>query len=190
MHGPGNVKLLFILDALESLKGYKDTSVAIMRAAQARGHEVHACAQSDLHWQGRVLARAGRLTLEALSTEAETLQRYFATRIGFPTRVFDLGMMGFELVGARVAAIGDRTAALWVYRGSGVWLLCQMYRGELGELPPPSETRESNGFVFRIYHERSGTQVFWQEGDVVCVLASDAPAETVIQLAFAKAMKP
>jgi anti-sigma factor RsiW len=134
--------------------------------------------------------RAGQLTLDERSAEAETLQRYFATRIGFPTRVFDLGMMGFELVGARVATIGDRTAALWVYRGSGVWLLCQMYRGELDELPPPSETRENNGFVFRIYHERGGTQVFWQEGDVVCVLASDAPAETVIQLAFAKAMKP
>jgi hypothetical protein len=31
--------------------------------------------------------------------------------------------------------------------------------------------------------------VFWQEGDVVCVLSSDAPSEAVIQLAFAKAVK-
>src|SRR6185436_9523251 len=57
------MKFLFILDPLESLKGYKDTSVAMMRAAQARGHEVHACVQGDLHWQGKVLARTGRLTL-------------------------------------------------------------------------------------------------------------------------------
>jgi len=57
------VKLLFILDALDSLKAYKDTSVAIMRAAQARGHQIYACAQGSLHWQGRVFARAGRLSL-------------------------------------------------------------------------------------------------------------------------------
>jgi glutathione synthase len=57
------VKFLFILDALDSLKAYKDTSVAIMRAAQARGHQVFACAQAGLHWQGRVFARAARLSL-------------------------------------------------------------------------------------------------------------------------------
>jgi glutathione synthase len=57
------VKLLFILDALDTLKAYKDTSVAIMRAAQARGHEVFACRQDDLHWQGLVFARAARLAL-------------------------------------------------------------------------------------------------------------------------------
>ena len=32
------------------------------------------------------------------------------------------------------------------------------------------------------------TTVFWQEGAVVCVLVSDTDAETVIQLAFDKAM--
>ena len=42
------MKFLFILDPLEELKAYKDTSVAIMRAAQARGHEVYACQQGSL----------------------------------------------------------------------------------------------------------------------------------------------
>ncbi len=42
------MKLLFILDALDSLKAHKDTSVAMMRAAQARGHEVYACRQESL----------------------------------------------------------------------------------------------------------------------------------------------
>jgi glutathione synthase len=42
------VKFLFILDPLDSLKAYKDTSVAMMRAAQARGHEVSACLQESL----------------------------------------------------------------------------------------------------------------------------------------------
>lgn len=57
------MKFLFVLDPLDSLKAYKDTSVAMMRAAQARGHQVFACAQGDLHSKGRVLARARRLTL-------------------------------------------------------------------------------------------------------------------------------
>lgn len=134
--------------------------------------------------------RAGSMPLEALSSDPATLQAYFATRITFPTRVFDLGMMGFELVGARVSTLGSQRSALWIYRGAGAWLLCQMYRGYVSDLPAPSESRAHNGFTFRIYHERGRTQVFWQEGDIVCVLASDAPAETVIQLAFAKAMKP
>lgn len=57
------MKFLFILDPLDTLKGYKDTSVAIMRAAQARGHQIFFCRQGDLHWKGRVFARAGRLSL-------------------------------------------------------------------------------------------------------------------------------
>ncbi len=57
------MKFLFILDPLDSLKAYKDTSVAMMRAAQARGHEIWSCEQGDLAWQGRVSAAAGRLAL-------------------------------------------------------------------------------------------------------------------------------
>ena len=42
------MKLLFILDPLKSLKTYKDTSVAIMRAAAARGHDLFVCEQHDV----------------------------------------------------------------------------------------------------------------------------------------------
>jgi glutathione synthase len=42
------MKLLFVLDPLDSLKTYKDTSVAIMRAAAARGHDLFVCAQHDV----------------------------------------------------------------------------------------------------------------------------------------------
>jgi glutathione synthase len=57
------VKLLFILDPLTELKAYKDTSVALMRAAQTRGHQIFSCQQTDLSWNSRVFARAGRLSL-------------------------------------------------------------------------------------------------------------------------------
>ena len=57
------MKFLFILDPLESIKGYKDTSVAMMRAAQARGHRVFSCSQGDLYSQGGIFALAGALEL-------------------------------------------------------------------------------------------------------------------------------
>jgi glutathione synthase len=56
--------LLFVIDAPGSLKAYKDTSVAMMRAAQKRGHAVWVCEQESLHWkQGRVSAAAQRISL-------------------------------------------------------------------------------------------------------------------------------
>lgn len=42
------MKLLWILDPLESLKAYKDTSLAIMRVAAARGHTLYICKQHDV----------------------------------------------------------------------------------------------------------------------------------------------
>jgi len=60
------VKLAFILDPLEHLKAWKDSSVAMMRAAQARGHEVFAIMRPALAWRdGAVHAAASRLTLRA-----------------------------------------------------------------------------------------------------------------------------
>ena len=51
------MKLLFVVDPLASLKPYKDSSVAMMRAAVARGHEVHACETRQLYVRlGRVCA--------------------------------------------------------------------------------------------------------------------------------------
>jgi glutathione synthase len=55
---------LFVIDAPDSLKAYKDTSVAMMRAAQKRGHAVWVCEQESLHWlEGRVAAAAQRISL-------------------------------------------------------------------------------------------------------------------------------
>src|SRR5437870_12500560 len=54
----------FIVDPLASLKAYKDSSVAMMREAAARGHRIHAVQQGDMFWRdGRVRAFAAPLTL-------------------------------------------------------------------------------------------------------------------------------
>jgi glutathione synthase len=83
------VKFLFILDPLDSLKAYKDTSVAMMRAAQARGHEVWSCEQGDLAWQGGVSAGAGRL---ALTDNDEDWYRHHASE-RHPLAFFDAVLM-------------------------------------------------------------------------------------------------
>lgn len=58
------MKLAFILDPLEHLKAYKDSSVAMMREAQRRGHEVFAVMRAALTWRdGSVRAQAARLTV-------------------------------------------------------------------------------------------------------------------------------
>ena len=54
----------FIVDPLPSLKVYKDSSIAMMRALAARGHRVFAVMQADLTWDGRgTRARAVPLAL-------------------------------------------------------------------------------------------------------------------------------
>ena len=45
------MKLLFVADPLESFKIYKDTTFAMMREAQKRGHQVVACQMTDVRWQ-------------------------------------------------------------------------------------------------------------------------------------------
>ena len=58
------MKLAFILDPLESLKAYKDSSVAMMRTATKRGHEAWTIQRAALTWrEGRVSARAQKLIL-------------------------------------------------------------------------------------------------------------------------------
>jgi glutathione synthase len=58
------MEFLFIIDPPETLKAYKDTTVAMMRAAQARGHTVSICVQTSLAWHtGGVVAEATRIVL-------------------------------------------------------------------------------------------------------------------------------
>ena len=67
------MKLLFILDPLEQLKSYKDTSLAIMREASARGHNLFVSMQHDLFLRGataRINAKKFRFNAHSYDTEA------------------------------------------------------------------------------------------------------------------------
>ena len=64
-HCANNMRLAFILDPLDRLKPYKDTSLAIMREAAKRGHEVFVSFQGDMflrHEQVRFLVHGLRFT--------------------------------------------------------------------------------------------------------------------------------
>ena len=49
------MKLLFILDPLTSIKAYKDTSLAIMREAAARGHQLYICEQHAIFLRNEIV---------------------------------------------------------------------------------------------------------------------------------------
>ena len=123
--------------------------------------------------------------------DAATLEQYFAASSGPRVRVIDLAMMQITLEGATRHLLAGRPSGLYSYQTpSGARLVCQMYEGRLADLPPPERVRDENGFRFQIYTRGRVTVVFWQEGDLVCVLASELPAAEVVALAVAKAMAP
>lgn len=82
------MQILFISDPLESFKIYKDTTFAMMREAQRRGHTLAVCGPQDLTWQrgAAVTARVRDIALtgdatrwfDASGTRAVPLQDFGA----------------------------------------------------------------------------------------------------------------
>jgi glutathione synthase len=59
------MNILLVVDPLESFKTYKDTTFAMMREAQRRGHRISACEPQSISWQtgGQVTADVRHITL-------------------------------------------------------------------------------------------------------------------------------
>ncbi|MGH8848643.1 MAG: glutathione synthase, partial [Polaromonas sp.] len=59
------MNILFITDPLASFKIYKDTTFAMMREAQRRGHRISACEPANMSWQtgAKVTAQVRHITL-------------------------------------------------------------------------------------------------------------------------------
>ncbi|WP_298009838.1 glutathione synthase [uncultured Aquabacterium sp.] len=70
------MKLLFVVDPLDTFKTYKDSTFAMMREAAARGHELWACEPPQIVWQrdGRVQAEAARITLTGEADDWYTVE--------------------------------------------------------------------------------------------------------------------
>lgn len=133
----------------------------------------------------------GRLEMTLRTGSPAALERRLAERgLDFPARALDLEMMGWELSGGRVHRFARRGSVLFAYHDArGRWLVCQLYPGRVDDLPKDAERRQREGFEFLVYEREGVTSVFWQEGEVVYLLASDRPREELVQLAFGKAMQ-
>ena len=64
------MRFAFILDPLETLNPSKDSSIAMMRAAQIAGHEVWAILQPALHWSQKIGVCAHSVRLEMTNSHA------------------------------------------------------------------------------------------------------------------------
>ena len=136
----------------------------------------------------------GTLRVEHAAADPAGLESYFARELPFQPRVLDLAMMGFKIVGGRVGQVGREPSAMMVYRPTGAGaaasdlLICQMYRGRLADLPAADEVQRRGDFTFHLFRRGTTTLVFWQEGELVCVLAGTGDRAAILDLAAAKAM--
>ena len=64
------MQILFVADPLESFVIYKDSTFAMMREAQRRGHQIVACEPRDISWQsgGKVKAQVRFISLTGNKT--------------------------------------------------------------------------------------------------------------------------
>ena len=70
------MRIAVIIDPLEQLKAYKDSTVAMIAQAQARGHRVDTCAQGEIWLEGgRVMSRTRRIHVVDASGESDDWYR-------------------------------------------------------------------------------------------------------------------
>jgi glutathione synthase len=108
--------LLFIVDPLDELKAYKDSSVAMMREAVQRGYAVHASTPAELAaTNGTVSARAHRLEIlqdnHDWKVERDAEERDLASFSAVLMRKdppFDIEFLNATLLLSRAAALGAR----------------------------------------------------------------------------------
>lgn len=131
----------------------------------------------------------GSLRLDIAESDADALERRFS-ELGLPfsVRVFDFGTMDYKLAGGTVHRAGRRQSAMFGYRGpTGEDALCQVFPGRF-ESAAGGDLRENAGVRFFVHYRAGATLVFWQEGELLCSVASGALPDTVLQLAFSGAV--
>jgi glutathione synthase len=89
------MNLAFILDHLDSIRTYKDSSFAMMREAAARGHRLFALQQGDVVWKGdKVIGYARALELAGTGEGAAGHSWYKASEPAeMPLHEFDAVLM-------------------------------------------------------------------------------------------------
>ena len=162
-------------------------AAAIVLLAVWVAHRPHSTLVTRVMASGRAW-RAANTEPAYATTNAADLARYFNERLPFGVTVYDLGPMGYQLVGGRIEPLGDRQSAVFAYRtADGRRVVCHMFLGTMEELPAGAERRTNNGRTFLVYHQGADTVVFWPEHKVICAFVGDLSPDDVVRLAFAKA---
>jgi anti-sigma factor RsiW len=132
--------------------------------------------------------RSGDLRLRHPTSVAAEVEAFFRDEgVPFVSPVFQFDVMDFRLTGGTVRG-EERPRAVVTYEGvGGDRMICEMYEGTTDALPDATEVREIDGIRFFIYRLRDLTLVFWQDGDLVCVLVMDGDPERAVVFAHAKA---
>ena len=133
--------------------------------------------------------RNGTLDLERYAQDPKELDQFFSRRgVPFSTQVADLRALHYRLVGGRIHQLINRRSVLYVYQGrSGEVLLCEMFVGDMTDLPSGGVLRECQRKKFMVCRDKTISLVFWQDGEMACVLASDIDSEQLFQAALLEA---
>ena len=138
--------------------------IAIPRAVDTIGDEIVVAHVASL--------RAAPKVSQIESRDRHQIKPWFAGRVTFAPLVVDLTPEGFELVGARLDQVGDRQAAVVVYRIRNHFVNVLMWRAERGD-PIGLRFRTLRGFA----------TATWASGGVAYAAISDVDAADLQRLA-------
>jgi anti-sigma factor (TIGR02949 family) len=133
-------------------------TVVALRSAR-RTQETTAIADVVITRHVEALARPP--LIQVTSSDQHTVKPWFQGKIDFSPPVPDLTSAGFELVGGRIDRLGDRTAAVLVYKR-------RLHVIQVFVWPAHEDARSSDARTVRGFHERH-----WMSGDLSVWVVSD-----------------
>ncbi|MFN8006788.1 MAG: hypothetical protein U0V70_07165 [Terriglobia bacterium] len=129
--------------------------------------------------------------MELKTPDAKEVESFFAKNgIAFHPEASGPLMVRYPLVGISLHQILGRRGTLCIYqKDANRFLLSEMFPGNAAELPDGALTCGKGPRQLYIYREDNVTMAFWQDGRLICVLASDNDVEELIQMALQKARR-
>jgi anti-sigma factor RsiW len=118
-------------------------------------------AMADTVIARHIEALASSPLIQVASSDQHTVKPWFQGKLDFSPPVPDLASAGFELIGGRIDRIGDRNAAVLVYRR-------RLHMIHVFVWPSGGNVRASDARTTRGFHERH-----WTSGDLSVWAVSD-----------------
>lgn len=124
-------------------------------------------------------AEAGQLPIELVSANVAAVRGYYreSGQIAFENSADDLGPLGFHIVGANVARIGEVNTTLTLYENDSAKVVCRRFPS--GSLTLPTGGDQVGGA--QLFTLDGVTVAITQLGDVTCCLATTMPRDEFIR---------